>query len=211
MKYLKITSAVTALVLSTSANASTVVYSDISSFTTATNSLTTVDFEGAWGATYTDFSSGYTSGDVTFTGNQYQYIGDYTTLNSSSNPYSAVGSDFLLGIGSDGYGITATFASGVTAVGLDFSLGETSGTTMTFTLGTGEQFNVASPTNYALNFFGITSDVAITSISWNAPSSRLIADNFVYETAAVVPVPAAVWLFGSGLLGLIGFARRKKA
>ena len=29
--------------------------------------------------------------------------------------------------------------------------------------------------------------------------------------AGVVPVPAAVWLFGSGLLGLIGVARRKKA
>jgi hypothetical protein len=29
--------------------------------------------------------------------------------------------------------------------------------------------------------------------------------------ATVVPVPAAVWLFGSGLLGLIGVARRKEA
>ena len=29
--------------------------------------------------------------------------------------------------------------------------------------------------------------------------------------AAVIPVPAAVWLFGSGLIGLIGIARRKKA
>lgn len=29
--------------------------------------------------------------------------------------------------------------------------------------------------------------------------------------ASVVPVPAAVWLFGSGLIGLIGIARRKKA
>jgi hypothetical protein len=27
----------------------------------------------------------------------------------------------------------------------------------------------------------------------------------------VIPVPAAVWLFGSGLLGLVGVARRKKA
>jgi len=26
-----------------------------------------------------------------------------------------------------------------------------------------------------------------------------------------VPVPAAVWLFGSGFLGLVGVARRKKA
>ena len=28
---------------------------------------------------------------------------------------------------------------------------------------------------------------------------------------SMVPVPAAVWLFGSGLLGLIGIARRKRA
>ena len=27
---------------------------------------------------------------------------------------------------------------------------------------------------------------------------------------STVPVPAAVWLFGSGLIGLVGFARRKK-
>lgn len=29
-------------------------------------------------------------------------------------------------------------------------------------------------------------------------------------SSAVVPVPAAVWLFGSGLIGLVGVARRKK-
>ena len=31
----------------------------------------------------------------------------------------------------------------------------------------------------------------------------------IYLESAVVPIPAAVWLFGSGLIGLIGFARRK--
>ena len=45
-------------------------------------------------------------------------------------------------------------------------------------------------------------------------------DNAVYtagsalvrtSTLSAVPIPAAVWLFGSGLLGLVGVARRKKA
>ena len=31
------------------------------------------------------------------------------------------------------------------------------------------------------------------------------------DLPSAVPVPAAVWLFGSGLLGLVGVARRKKA
>jgi hypothetical protein len=42
------------------------------------------------------------------------------------------------------------------------------------------------------------------------PTCRLTAniDNVSIDTA-VVPVPAAVWLFGSGLIGLVGVARRK--
>ncbi len=31
------------------------------------------------------------------------------------------------------------------------------------------------------------------------------------ELLSAIPVPAAIWLFGSGLIGLIGFARRKSA
>ena len=32
---------------------------------------------------------------------------------------------------------------------------------------------------------------------------------FAGTNASVVPIPSAVWLFGSGLIGLIGVARRK--
>ena len=34
------------------------------------------------------------------------------------------------------------------------------------------------------------------------------AQDFIVQ---VVPIPAAAWLLGSGLLGLFGLARRKKA
>jgi hypothetical protein len=36
-------------------------------------------------------------------------------------------------------------------------------------------------------------------------------DPFIVTLPAIVPVPAAVWLFGSGLLGLVAVARRKKS
>ena len=36
------------------------------------------------------------------------------------------------------------------------------------------------------------------------------ANSMHLVSVSTVPVPAAVWLFGSGLIGLIGFARRKK-
>jgi hypothetical protein len=32
-----------------------------------------------------------------------------------------------------------------------------------------------------------------------------------FDNVSIVPVPAATWLFGSGLLGIIGIARRKKS
>jgi hypothetical protein len=48
-----------------------------------------------------------------------------------------------------------------------------------------------------------------TLILTSATSSR--PDQLRVITAvSTVPVPAAVWLFGSGLLGLVGIARRKK-
>jgi len=38
-----------------------------------------------------------------------------------------------------------------------------------------------------------------------------IPSNMWTASRSAVPIPAAVWLFGSGLFGLVGIARRKKA
>ncbi len=39
---------------------------------------------------------------------------------------------------------------------------------------------------------------------------KLVGGGIDLSVITTVPVPAAVWLFGSGLIGLIGFARRKR-
>ena len=49
-----------------------------------------------------------------------------------------------------------------------------------------------------------------TSISWNVDVDEDWHGIQIGIGSSVVPVPAAVWLFGSGLIGLIGIARRKK-
>jgi len=41
--------------------------------------------------------------------------------------------------------------------------------------------------------------------------SNMLGSYTVVSSFSAVPIPAAVWLFGSGLLGLAGIARRKKA
>ena len=51
-------------------------------------------------------------------------------------------------------------------------------------------------------------DICGTTIGYCFPQGD---NDYLVWKGSVVPVPAAVWLFGSGLLGLVGIARRKKA
>lgn len=73
-----------------------------------------------------------------------------------------------------------------------------------------------------VNQFGYTgNDWGVTDVDWFATGigqikflgvgagSGVIDGGF--ELTSVVPVPAAVWLFGSGLIGLIGVARRRRS
>ena len=60
-------------------------------------------------------------------------------------------------------------------------------------------------------FVGFTDTVPFyeVEIFWNRAVDAVGFDYLQYSTSAVVPVPAAFWLFGSGLIGLAGIARRE--
>lgn len=67
----------------------------------------------------------------------------------------------------------------------------------------------------SLEFSGGTIDYSLlrnfqssTIMNLATPDGIVVMDTDVLF-ASVVPVPAAVWLFGSGLIGLVGVARRK--
>jgi hypothetical protein len=63
--------------------------------------------------------------------------------------------------------------------------------------------------NYQIGAEPLT-NVRLVGVGNNSSSSAVFEYSEVYvSTVSAVPVPAAVWLFGSGLIGLAGIARRK--
>ena len=52
--------------------------------------------------------------------------------------------------------------------------------------------------------------IGFNNLVGNYEGSGRLYDNVNFDVAPI-PVPAAVWLFGSGLIGLVGVARRRKA
>jgi hypothetical protein len=114
---------------------------------------------------------------------------------NSTNTGSGVLNDVNVPINADGFG---TFDANITGFGL------ASGGTEVWQIDLGAN--------------GITmSDFDVLSSIPPGDIRAFVALKFVQGPgddsaygAAVVPVPAAVWLFGSGLLGLVGVARRKK-
>jgi hypothetical protein len=64
----------------------------------------------------------------------------------------------------------------------------------------------------SIDFAGINRNEGISSVAINVPGTDFFAiDNLIFEPVKAVPVPPALILFASGLIGLIGIARRIKA
>lgn len=96
------------------------------------------------------------------------------------------------------------------------------GTSSSVILGGGPLFPDANPdvwTPYNFTAFAGPDTSGGVTLQFNAacaPIEGCNADYFIDNVSIVadvnpIPVPAAVWLFGSGLIGLVGIARKKKA
>jgi hypothetical protein len=119
--------------------------------------------------------------------------GFFDLLTSSSNPGWGLEMDFssatIAYIVGSGVEIALFGAAAASTGSQDLPFGLVMGDTVTFTF---------SSTSFTTENNGSN----LTSFNASATGN---------DTGSLVPVPAAVWLFGSGLLGLVGMARRKKA
>ena len=61
------------------------------------------------------------------------------------------------------------------------------------------------------NIYTLSANANIGANAFNEEAVNGAAEFSLEFNVAPVPIPAAAWLFGAGLLGLVGIARRKKA
>ena len=90
----------------------------------------------------------------------------------------------------------------------DFFYGYSNGNILNFFSAAGSSV-LSTDLLSAIGLSGTGFDYLAYSIDVN--SLGQVVDAGVVNTASVVPLPAAAWLFGSAILGLLGVARRKKA
>ena len=95
----------------------------------------------------------------------------------------------------------------------DWSINVHSSDSDLFDLSLGEQsiyiFSDSDPT-IAGDVGSITECTVVFGSFCEATNNDYAGANMGTWTKTVIPVPPALWLFGSGLLGLVGIARRKK-
>ena len=140
--------------------------------------------------------------------------------------------DFITGVGSDIYGLDpATFdffpaeANSTAIIQLNNALNLADTVPVgAGSIGSDQYFVPAIEFNFPFppidiwgafggeNFLGFWDACETNCLSGNTALRPGDINTFAKFSSAVpeVPVPAAVWLFGSGLLGLVGMARRKK-
>jgi hypothetical protein len=198
------------------ANAAAVFYTDETTFNTAASGLT-LSTEGFEAPFTTSASVNFP--DLSITVNNASDLVSRAS-EEGGGPASTEGSRlaryYTLTPSAGGGGITISFGTSISAFSIDlidpldgaaidayFSLSNSNGDSQTLLTG--------GQGNNEVHFLGVID----TAQSFNTvtlfstkPQDALLIDRIQYS---LVPNPAAAWLFGSGLLGLIGLARKKAA
>lgn len=159
-------------------------------FDSAAGATDLITFNGLSGGAETFYGDSITQGDVTFTNAEERFFvlaGDYYDDGLTSDYLNNNAGSVNLGI---------LFANPVYSFGMDFGTIYTWGTgsSLQLTLSSGEVYNLALGAYLAgtsagtLSFFGVVSDVAITSVGLVDSSQGMVIDNFAYSaTSSSVP------------------------
>jgi hypothetical protein len=180
----------------------------VASFAPNASAALVIDFStgGAGsGGTITDFGGGDIVGtDINIglltvdgsTGSDGAYVANaLLNFSTGSNTIDIVGSVAGLGIAAGTTLLSGSFDS--------WSFGP---------VGSNEVFNGSGPDIKDIGLLrelGVDPSTPFNFFGFSVESSNGSVISTDIVNTAVVPVPAAVWLFGSGLLGLVGVARRR--
>lgn len=202
------------------ANAATVTFTDQSSFLSSlSGSSSTLDFESQSSGSL--INSGDTLGGITFSYSigpppiDMMVTNDFLTTSGSNYLGLDDAGNYNLFIAGDTF--TMTFDTPQNAIGMYLVSGDVLfENDVSITTSSGSAFN-SDVVNITFGdggfayYIGLTSDTAFSSATLQFDTAAEGA--FLYSiddiTVSAVPVPAAVWLFASGLIGLTGVARRK--
>ena len=208
------------------AQAVTTTYTDQSAFLTAlSGSVNTLDFESV--AAGTTFSSGSALSGITFNynfggslavtdGNQFGGGGPFDTT-SGSGFLGTDNSDLLIDDDDFNLDLIATNAIGfsvITAEAPNISLFDddiqltASGITALLDVDNVQQTLADGSLVFFLGIINDSASFTIASIDTPNSSGAFFYNIDDVVTTSAVPVPAAFWLFGSGLVGLISFSKR---
>lgn len=197
----------------TSVNAITTYYSNEATFLANVSNPTLESFEGLT-ATNTQSSSNLVAGQITVIPGSNTILGVWD--NPVNGPHATDGTNFIranVDLDTASTSVTFSFGIPINAFGINITdFGDVNpGGRLLFTNDAGDSFTVASGALPESNeiFFGLL------NTSNNFQSVTFFNENLVDGTgydeiySNAVPIPSAVWLFGSGLLGIIGISRRK--
>ena len=187
------------------------------------NRYTTVSTSPVWKSysSYTGWANGRVSGDLwtgTYEGksgflmlsSSFGGYGTITTEYSYDNLDLSTGSQFTIALDPDHLGFGKDSVVGIT---LTDTFGATSTVSQTWASGTNLYPDDYLNINLSLSSF-IGVDLASISdvlFSYEADLANDISIDFISVDATPTPIPGAVWLLGSGLVGLVGLRRKKKS